>query len=144
MKIACLGWGSLIWDPRELPMRGTWFEDGPLLPIEFARESADKGITLVIGEVELTVRSLWTLLSVASLDEARRKLAEREKIAKNIEHFVGFWENATDTSQWKGRTAGTCLGKAPGSGCRRLDKFAVWVQRQARRNAQIQAGFGAY
>jgi len=26
MTIVCLGWGSLICEPRELPVQGTWYE----------------------------------------------------------------------------------------------------------------------
>ena len=47
MKIAILGWGSLIWSRRELKIdlkkgkRG-WYKRGPFLPIEFARISEAK------------------------------------------------------------------------------------------------------
>jgi len=27
--IVCLGWGSLIWDHRDLPIGGGWRNDGP-------------------------------------------------------------------------------------------------------------------
>ena len=50
MRFAILGWGSLIWDPRDLPVTGEWFADGPTLPIEFSRVSSDKRLTLVIDE----------------------------------------------------------------------------------------------
>jgi len=39
MKIAILGWGSLIKEPCELPIAGEWQKDGPLLWIEFSRIS---------------------------------------------------------------------------------------------------------
>jgi len=46
VTIACLGWGSLIWSPRTLPVSGDWHTDGPHLPIEFSRQAADGRITL--------------------------------------------------------------------------------------------------
>src|SRR6266849_7923688 len=80
MRIACLGWGSLIWDPQALPIQRCWFNDGPLLPIEFARHSSGDYITLVIVPEARCVRSLWALMSVPDLATARVKLAEREGI----------------------------------------------------------------
>ncbi len=87
MNIACLGWGSLIWDQRSLPVRGKWFDDGPVLPIEFARESSGRRITLVIADVEYTVRSLWALMSVKTLEEAKSQLAEREGVSEKKINF---------------------------------------------------------
>ena len=47
-RIAIIGWGSLIWDQRELPTKGSWTENGPILPLEFSRRSSDGRLTLVI------------------------------------------------------------------------------------------------
>ena len=89
--IVCLGWGSLIWDPRTLPRRGRWRLDGPRLPIEFAREAADKRITLVVTEGAPVLDVLWIELDVPSLVQAKRALAHREKITDaSIERDVGY------------------------------------------------------
>ena len=61
MKIACIGWGSLIWDPRELKIGNDWNDDGPMLPVEFTRISSDKRVTLIIDKQAKRVRTLWTL-----------------------------------------------------------------------------------
>ena len=50
MRIAVIGWGSLLWSPRTLPLAGTWSSDGPVLPIEFARISVDGRLTLIIED----------------------------------------------------------------------------------------------
>jgi hypothetical protein len=91
--IACLGWGSLVWDPRELPVQGKWFEDGPLLPIEFARQSEDGRLTLVlVPEYESRVRSLWALFSVGTVAEEQEALRQRESIPeKNKVKHVAAW-----------------------------------------------------
>lgn len=97
MKIACLGWGSLVWDPRDLPVLRGWFEDGPLLPIEFARESSRQRITLVLVPVARPVRSLWALMSVDDVGDAREALGNREGVRKNLERDIGFWTPEGDS-----------------------------------------------
>ena len=99
MKIACLGWGSLIWAPESLPIRRGWFSDGPMLPVEFARESSGRRITLVIANVNYRVRTLWALMSVDTLDRAKSTLAEREGISEsNIRYSIGYWDSESNSS----------------------------------------------
>lgn len=82
MRIACLGWGSLVWDADGLPLRGwprPWHQDGPSLSVEFARKSKDGRITLVITGEEEGVPVLWAELDAESGSQARQALCDRER-----------------------------------------------------------------
>lgn len=83
LRIGCLAWGSLLWDPRTLPTAGPFQSDGPSLPIEFSRVALDGRVTLVIDPAALRTQTYWAPLSVASLDEAVEGLGVREKIASD-------------------------------------------------------------
>jgi len=90
MKIACLGWGSLVWNPGSLLIRREWFLDGPILPIEFARCSNDGRLTLVITENAKHVRALWSLMATDELKLAKKSLLVREGIPeKKSDEFIG-------------------------------------------------------
>lgn len=88
--IVCLGWGSLIWDTGCLPLvdNRNWHEDGPALPVEFARKSGRSRVTLTITEDTERVPVLWKELNVESLEEARTVLCEREC---KYESDIGIW-----------------------------------------------------
>lgn len=93
--IVCIGWGSLIWCQKNLPIVGGWQTDGPTLPVEFARESSDKRITLVICEGIPVVNVLWAPLDVPTVADAKQVLASRECIKnKNIRYSIGYWSQA--------------------------------------------------
>lgn len=63
MKIACIGWGSLIWDPRKLKIKEQkWFLDGAILAIEFVRISGNKRVTLVVDSIATPLTTLWNLM----------------------------------------------------------------------------------
>jgi hypothetical protein len=105
MVIACLGWGSLIWCQKRLPVKGEWQKNGPSLPIELTRESRDKRITLVICDGAPNVTALWAALDVKTLAEAKNALADREGIPqKNISKNIGFW-TPNDSSKGLGTAA---------------------------------------
>lgn len=90
--IVCLGWGSLIWDPRTLPMDGPWASDGPAIPVDFSRQSGDGRLTLVVDSEHAPVGSLWTVLSCTTVRQAVEALRVREGIASNRVEWVGCWE----------------------------------------------------
>jgi hypothetical protein len=87
--IACLGWGSLVWNPGELQIHRKWFEDGPLLPLEFARQSNNGRITLVLKSKSDLVRSLWSVFDTTDVDAAKEALRLRE--GKINSSDVGCW-----------------------------------------------------
>jgi hypothetical protein len=89
VTIACLGWGSLIWDPRELPIQRYWFDDGPFMRIEFTRQSKDNRITLVIQENAMPVRTLWAVMDPTDLNVAKEALRQRE--GNPLREFIGHW-----------------------------------------------------
>lgn len=95
MKIAVLGWGSLIWNPVRESGRldladDKWFPDGPQLPIEFARISRDRRLTLVICPAAEKVPVLWAMMASNSLDEAINNLRNVEGIRPSSENRIGY------------------------------------------------------
>ena len=88
-RIACLGWGSLIWNPGTLLIRSEWFEDGPILPVEFLRQSNNGRLTLVISANAKPIRTLWAMMATEDLTVAKMSLAIREEIPeKYIERAI--------------------------------------------------------
>lgn len=81
MKIAIIGWGSLIWSSelnnQEFKDK-KWNPDGPQLPIEFTRKSNDGRLTLVVTPGAALVQTLWAEFK-GTLDEIIGKLQTREK-----------------------------------------------------------------
>ena len=98
MKIAFLGWGSLIWDEsREFKIDDGWKKDGPKLPIEFARISRDGRLTLVLYSDAQLIEVLWAEANTEDLDEARCNLQEREKANYKDIHYVSLDDNNTNS-----------------------------------------------
>jgi hypothetical protein len=93
-RIACLAWGSLVWDTRQLPIRREWFKDGPFVSVEFTRQSEDGRITLVIDPRAEPVRVLWAHMLSSSLADAQKALRDREGItATNWLPRIGSWRS---------------------------------------------------
>ncbi|SEO59270.1 hypothetical protein [Mucilaginibacter sp. OK283] len=99
MKIAVLGWGSLIWQPKQLNITGEkWYQDGPLLPLEFKRVSLDGRLTLVICPGYPEVISLYAISSFDNLNQAIDNLRLREG---TVTQHIGFYNFQSDNKQVK-------------------------------------------
>ena len=94
MKIAILGWGSLIWEER--PDFDKWHEswrlDGPILKVEFSRISKKTrkgGLTLVIDAVHGTATQVaWSSSKRVNLKDTISDLRVREDTPN--EENIGF------------------------------------------------------
>jgi hypothetical protein len=94
VKSAVLAWGSLLWDPRDLQTAAEFAANGPLLPVEFCRVSADGRLTLAIDEAFGAVCKTYSAPSALdSLDAAIENLRLREGMQNA--RAVGFVEPAS-------------------------------------------------
>lgn len=98
MKIAIIGWGSLIWSPGCLQIESAWHRDGPMLPVEFARISKDGRLTLVIHPESSVQRTLWATAVSKEIETVREHLREREGTS------LRFIHSATADGQFSGGT----------------------------------------
>jgi hypothetical protein len=88
VKTAIIAWGSIIWDPGNLALAGTFEPTGPTLPIEFCRVSRDGRLTLVIDEKLGTVCP--TRVATSGFDEARRTIKDLSDRENTNEKNIGF------------------------------------------------------
>jgi hypothetical protein len=116
VKSAVLAWGSLVWDPRELQTAAGFVANGPLLPIEFCRISADGRLTLAIDETFGDVCKTYSAPSaLADLDAAIDNLRLREKTDARE---IGFVETAS------GRQSDVAIERHPEA----IATIAAWAE----------------
>lgn len=96
MTMACLGWGSLIWQPKELPVsEADWLTDGPVLPVEFARHSGQDRITLVLMRGGPAGPVCWCPFPFTTLGAAASALRKREGTKRE---WLGHWPAVAGTN----------------------------------------------
>ena len=110
VRIAILGWGSLIRNAGEIPLASEWQPRGPVLPIEFSRVSRDGRLTLVIDEKHgVDVPTLYALSADRDLEAAIESLRKREGSPRNR---IGFFETHTGRfSDWAREQHPIALGR---------------------------------
>ncbi len=117
MKIAVVGWGSFVWDPRELQAAEQFAPNGPLLPVEFCRVSRGRRLTLVIDERFGSVCTTYSAPSgLDTLEAAMKNLGARED-TRHVEG-VGFVDLAS------GRQSDVAMRRHPDA----VATIAAWAQ----------------
>ena len=97
-RIAILGWGSLVWDPRPDfdSQIGPWTNGGPVLPVEFCRisDSRKGALTLVIERMLGT--EVETLYALSRRSDPRDALCDLRSREGTTLQKIGFADLATD------------------------------------------------
>lgn len=97
MKIAYLGWGSLLWNNKSLKLKTKWDKTKLLFPLNFSRIS-DKGkgrLTLVIDNVNGTLNHPHIASTkIKNLNKAINTLRLREKTKKNNIGYINIKDNS--------------------------------------------------
>ena len=92
--IAYLGWGSLVWQPDGLPVRGQWLADGPTVCVEFLRQSGNGRLTLVMHAAASAVTSFWVEAGTDDEGDAKADLVflckSAQPPAQRPKYFVGL------------------------------------------------------
>ena len=130
MPIVILGWGSLIWDPRELPREGVWEVGGPTLPIEFSRVSKDARLTLVVDRaagVDVVTRFVCSPRTL--IEDVIDDLAKREGTPKTRVSFVDLASNRSSADSVASH-APTCATVRAWTEARQFSG-AVWTALEA-------------
>ncbi len=83
--IAVLGWGSLIWDPRELVLENPWVGNGPMIRVDYLRRSSRNRVTLVLHQSAAEVPSLSTSYAGSNWTRVRDMLVLREGVTAQPE-----------------------------------------------------------
>jgi hypothetical protein len=115
VKIAILGWGSLLWDSRPEfdDQHDPWALDGPTLKIEFSRVSESRAgtLTLVVDEANGSLVTVaWCVSKRSTILDAVEDLRLREgTTATNVGRVVvaeertkGLDATATSIFAWAG------------------------------------------
>lgn len=88
LKIAIIGWGYLVWDPRGLDIELPWHPDGPRLPIEFARFTNSPRLVPVLVEGAPLQPALWAMSRKQSVPAVVGDFAFRAGV--RLED-IGYW-----------------------------------------------------
>ena len=90
-----------------MPITSEWRDDGPSLPLEFARVSADGRVTLVVCRNAVVSRSFWNLLATTDLKKAKRMLADREGISETgMKYSIAYWSKTERSKHWEASAVG--------------------------------------
>jgi len=89
-KIVYLGWGSLLWNYKDLKI-DDWQQIDLQMPLEFSRMSQDGRLTLVIDEKNGALNKIWsTQAQYKNIDLAINALKKREKTLKSAISYINL------------------------------------------------------